>query len=83
MGPVSTDFLIERDGQRIALECRLNVQRDLERAILTANFPKKELGCYFVITVVPFDISETSAVTDEFVTATPCEVIDLHEKEAH
>jgi transcriptional regulator with XRE-family HTH domain len=75
-GAISTDFLIERDGKRIALECRFNVQRDLERAVLTANFLKKELGCESVITVVPYDISEASPQLDDFVTATPNEVID-------
>ena len=76
-GPVSTDFLIEREGRRIALECRFNVQRDLERAVLTANLLKKELGCESVITVVPFDISETTTDAKNFLTATPSEIIDL------
>lgn len=54
-GPVSTDFLIERGGQRIALECKFNVLRDIERTALTAHFLKKELPCSEVLTVVPFE----------------------------
>jgi len=79
-GPVSTDFLIERDGQRIALECRFNVQRDLERAVLTANFLKKELGCNMVITVTPFDVSDTLPAENDFVSATPGEAVELLRK---
>lgn len=54
-GPVSTDFLIERDGKRIALECKFNVLRDIERTALTASFLEKELVCDEVLTVVPFE----------------------------
>lgn len=54
-GPVSTDFLIERENLRIALECKFNVLRDIERTALTASFLKKELTCNEVLAVVPFD----------------------------
>ncbi|MGB0414354.1 MAG: hypothetical protein ACPGJU_07885 [Coraliomargarita sp.] len=32
-GIYSTDFLIEKDGRRIALECKANIERDLEKTI--------------------------------------------------
>ena len=54
-GAVSTDFLIERGDKRIALECKFNVLRDIERTALTASFLKKELVCNEVLTVVPFE----------------------------
>jgi hypothetical protein len=46
-GLVSTDFLIERDGKRVAPECKFNVHRDLgwkartqaELALMTDLFP--------------------------------------------
>jgi transcriptional regulator with XRE-family HTH domain len=79
-GAISTDFLIESGGHRIALECRFNVQRDLERAVLTANFLKKELGCNMVITVTPFDVSDTLPAENDFVSATPGEAVELLRK---
>lgn len=74
-GAISTDFLIERGGQRIALECRFNVHRDLERAARTANILYKELECQKVITVTPFDTTEESSHLANFITATPSEAI--------
>ena len=79
-GPFSTDFLIERGGQRIALECRFNVQRDFERAILSAKVIREELRCDSVVTVTPFDISDTMPVGSDFVSATPGEVVELLRK---
>lgn len=54
-GAVSTDFLIERKGLRIVLECKYNVLRDIERTALTASFLKRELSCHKVLIVVPFE----------------------------
>jgi len=79
-GAVSTDFLIERGGKRIALECRFNVQRDFERAVLTAKVIREELGCELVITVTPFDISDTVQAGSDFTTATPGEAVELLRK---
>lgn len=75
-GAISTDFLIERSGQRIALECRFNVHRDLERALLTAKVLQRELMCDQVITVTPFDISETLPAGSDLLSATPGEVVE-------
>lgn len=79
-GAVSTDFLIERDGKRIALECRFNVQRDFERAVLTAKVLREALGCDSVITVTPFDVSDTVPAGSDFVSATPGEAVELLRK---
>lgn len=79
-GPVSTDFLIERDGKRIALECRFNVQRDFDRAVLTAKVLREELVCDSVITVTPFDVSDTIPAESDFVSATPGETLELMRK---
>jgi len=76
-GPVSTDFLIEANGKRIALECRFNVQRDLERAAITAKLLRVELGCDPIITVVPFDISDSLSEISDFMTATPGEAVKI------
>lgn len=75
-GVVSTDFLIEHGGQRIALECRFNVQRDFERAILSAKVIREELECSSVITVTPFDVSDSVPNNSGFATATPSETIE-------
>ena len=79
-GATSTDFLIERGGKRIALECRFNVQRDFERAVLTAKVLREELGCDSVITVTPFDVSDTVPAGSDFVSATPGEAVELLRK---
>jgi len=52
-GSVITDFLIEMDGKRIALECRANVQRDREKSLLSARIIRDELKCDKVLIVVP------------------------------
>jgi len=79
-GAISTDFLIEANGQRIALECRFNVQRDLDRAVITAKVLREALVCDTVITVTPFDISDTAPKVSGFVTATPSDAIELMRK---
>lgn len=53
-GLVSTDFLIEANALRGALECKFNIHRDLEKTRITANIIKKRLKCDFVIIVAPF-----------------------------
>lgn len=53
-GLVSTDFLIERDGKRIALECKFNVHRDVEKTRITAGIIQDRLRCEVVFVVVPF-----------------------------
>lgn len=82
-GAISTDFLIERGGKRIALECRFNVHRDLERALLTAKVLQRELLCDQVITVTPFDMSETLPAGSDFLNATPNDAVELIQKESH
>lgn len=52
-GSVITDFLIETGGKRIAVECRANVQRDLEKSLVSTRIIKDELGCDQVLIVVP------------------------------
>jgi transcriptional regulator with XRE-family HTH domain len=52
-GPVITDFLIELKGKRIALECRANVKRDLEKSMVAARIIRDELTCDQVFIVVP------------------------------
>jgi transcriptional regulator with XRE-family HTH domain len=53
-GLVSTDFLIERDGKRIALECKFNVHRDFEKTRIIAGIIHDRLHCDLVFIVVPF-----------------------------
>lgn len=52
-GSVITDFLIESDGNRIALECRANMKRDLEKSLVSARIIRDELKCDLVFIVVP------------------------------
>jgi transcriptional regulator with XRE-family HTH domain len=59
-GIYSTDFLIERGGKRIALECKANVGRDLEKTLAMTELLKAGLGCERVVIVVPFELSVDS-----------------------
>lgn len=50
-----TDFLIEKDGKRIALECKFNVQRDFEKAVMIASLIRENLNCEEAIIVIPYE----------------------------
>ena len=52
-GNYATDFLIEKDGQRIALECKANIGRDLEKTVTMAELLKEQLPIETVLCVVP------------------------------
>ena len=52
-GNYATDFLIEKDGQRIALECKSNIGRDLEKTVTMAEILKEQLPIATVLCVVP------------------------------
>ena len=52
-GIYSTDFLIQKEGKRLALECKANVGRDIDRSIATCKVIQENLRCE-VIVVVPF-----------------------------
>lgn len=52
-GIYSTDFLIQKEGKRLALECKANVGRDIDRSIATLEVIQENLRCE-VIVVVPF-----------------------------
>lgn len=75
-GPVSTDFLIECAGRRIAVECKFNVHRDLERAAITAKVLAKELNCGKVLTVTPFSVDDVEDYAPDFPMVTPHEMIE-------
>lgn len=60
-GIYSTDFLIEYDGQRIALECKYNVRRDMEKSLIVAQLLRERLDCNQVSVIVPF-LDPTSTV---------------------
>lgn len=44
-GIYSTDFLIEKDSKKIALECKANIERDIEKAVAQADMVMSKLGC--------------------------------------
>lgn len=52
-GAITTDFLIEDKSKRVALECRANVKRDLEKSLVSARLIRDELKCEQVYIVVP------------------------------
>lgn len=78
-GIYSTDFLIEKDGKRIALEAKANVLRDIDKSAMMAEILRKGLKCETVYTVVPFkegyaDIVEHKLTVPGFVV---CEITGL------
>ena len=52
--PYSTDFFIEHNGQRIALECKSNIGRDIEKTEAICTLIKTQLNCTQVRIVVPY-----------------------------
>lgn len=57
-----TDFLIEKDGKRIAMECKFNVQRDFEKAVMIASLIKEKFNCNEAYIVTPYQ-SELSMIS--------------------
>jgi transcriptional regulator with XRE-family HTH domain len=53
-GLVSTDFLIERNGKRLSLECKFNVHRDVEKTRIIADLLSESLKVESVLIVVPY-----------------------------
>jgi len=57
-----SDFLIEKDGKRIALECKSNIGRDIEKTEAICALIQEQLNCSQVRIVLPY--LEDEAVTD-------------------
>lgn len=55
-----TDFLVERDGKRIALECKFNVQRDLSKSFTILGILREKLSCAQAYVVVPYAYDQLS-----------------------
>jgi transcriptional regulator with XRE-family HTH domain len=72
-----TDFLIEHNGKRSALECKFNVQRDLSKAITIAGLLKEGLNCDTVYIVVPYlgELEAPNQGKDDLFTVNPSELI--------
>ena len=52
-GIYSTDFLIEKDGKKIALECKANIDRDIEKTVAQADMVMGKLG-FPTLVVAPY-----------------------------
>lgn len=61
---VVTDFLLEQGDQRIALECKYNLHRDLEKSVISARLIREQFHCNLVYIVVPF-YEENDDLEDE------------------
>lgn len=51
---IVTDFLLELGEQRIALECKFNLHRDMEKSLISARLIRAQFNCDRVFIVVPF-----------------------------
>lgn len=63
-GLVSTDFLIEREGKRIAIECKFDVHRDLEKTRIIAGLILEHLRVDSVLIVVPYGLDTVRKEAD-------------------
>ena len=54
-GIASADFLVERGGQRIVIECKFNVSRDFEKTVGVAKLLCELLRCERAVIVVPYE----------------------------
>jgi transcriptional regulator with XRE-family HTH domain len=79
-GVFVTDFLIEQDGQRVALECKFNVHRDFEKTGTIAELLKENLKIDSVLIVVPYGMD---SVTKESSGLTIVELSELREALEH
>ena len=52
-GIYSTDFLIEKSGKKIALECKANIDRDIEKTVAQADMVMSKLG-FTTFVVAPY-----------------------------
>ena len=75
-GVFVTDFLIQQDGQRVALECKFNVHRDFEKTGTIAELLKENLKIDAVLIVVPYGMD---SVTKESSGLTIVELLELAE----
>lgn len=55
-----TDFLIEQDGKRVALECKFNVHRDFEKTGTIAKLLKENLKIDSILIVVPYGMDSVT-----------------------
>jgi hypothetical protein len=54
-GIASADFIAEKSGKRVAIECKFNVGRDFEKTVGVAQLLRKLLKCDLAVIVVPFE----------------------------
>lgn len=84
-GIASVDFLIERGGKRVAVECKFNVARDFEKTVGIAHRLHDLLRCDRTVIVVPFVDSyadEALASAPRVVVKTPAELVAFLEETA-
>lgn len=84
-GIASVDFLIERGGKRVAVECKFNVARDFEKTVGIAHRLHDLLRCDRTVIVVPFVDSyadEALASAPRVVVKTPAELVASLEETA-
>jgi transcriptional regulator with XRE-family HTH domain len=75
-GVFVSDFLIEQDSKRVALECKFNVHRDFEKTGTIAELLKENLKIDSVLIVVPYAMN---SVTQESSGLTIVELSELAE----
>jgi transcriptional regulator with XRE-family HTH domain len=84
-GIASVDFLIERGGRRIAVECKFNVARDFEKTVGIAQRLHELMRCDYTVIVVPFIdtyADQALALAPKVVVKTPAELVSFLEESA-
>ncbi|MBK1857780.1 helix-turn-helix transcriptional regulator [Cerasicoccus arenae] len=70
-----TDFLVEHQGRRIALECKFNTQRNFDKTLRIAGVLRKQLNCDHALVVVPYvDDAVSECEVQKVEIATPNEL---------
>ena len=75
--PYPTDFLIEKDGKRIAQECKSNVGRDYEKTVAQAELICEKFQCQTCV-VVPYIDDLTQPTIIEGVKCLPLSEVRKH-----
>jgi transcriptional regulator with XRE-family HTH domain len=74
-GPYSTDFLIEKDGQRIALECKADAGREMKHTMAMASIVKEMFECRVIVITLFLSQPEDLCINKYMIEVVPLSTI--------
>lgn len=78
-GVFVTDFLVERNGERTALECKFNVHRDFDKTGTITELLKENLKIDSVLIVVPYAMDSVTKESPGLTIVELSELVDFLE----